>query len=159
MRIVLFICSTFCVLMALGCIHKSTSLQKVKMNCSCVSVNDDNKSIVLQLMNSDTIALPVGKATVVMTNNTDSVYTTGTYYKIERLEDKEWIEIPRKYGSFEDIGYVIKPNGGKWTFIINLENVKYTYKEEVYRICKIISKGENKQYLYCTFYIRKSVYK
>lgn len=156
MRIILFICNVFCILIALSCIHKndSTSLQKVDMNCSSDSVKKSNKSIVLQLINSDTITLPAGKVDVVMINNTDSVYTTGTYYRIERFEDKEWIEIPRKYGSFEDIGYIIKPNGGKRIFTINLKNVKHTYQKGVYRISKRVSKGKNKYYIYCTFYVR-----
>lgn len=155
MRIFLFICNVFSVLIVLGCSHKndSASLQKVDINCSDNSVERRCKSIVLQLMNGDTIALPAGKVDVVMINNTDSLYTTGKYYRIERFEDKEWVEIPRKYGSFEDIGYVIKPNGGKRIFTINLQNAEYAYRKGKYRICKIASNDKNKLYIYCTFYI------
>lgn len=77
------------------------------------SIKEESQSIILQLINNDTISLPVGKVCVEMINNTDSAYITGTYYRIERFDDKTWIEIPRKFGSFEDIGYVINPNGGK----------------------------------------------
>lgn len=156
MRIILFICNVFCILNVLGCTHKNDStslLQKADMSLSSDSVKKNHKSIVLHLMNSDTITLPAGIVDVVIINNTDSVYTTGTYYRIERFEDEEWIEIPRKYGSFEDIGYIIKPNGGKRIFTINLQNVKYDYKKGLYRICKRVSKGKNKHYIYCTFCI------
>ena len=76
----------------------------------------------MRLMNSDTITLTVEKINVIMINNTDSVYTIGSYYKIERFENKEWAEIPTKYGSFENIEYVIKPNDGKRFFKINLNS-------------------------------------
>lgn len=156
MRIILFLYNIFNLLIVLGCTCKNgyTSLPKVNMNYLNDSIKEENQSIILQLMNNDTISLPVGKVDVVMINNTDSVYITGTYYRIERFEDKVWIEIPRKFGSFEDIGYVIKPNGGKKFFTINLQNVKHTYQKGMYRICKKVSKGRNEYYIYCTFYIR-----
>lgn len=156
MRMILFIYNIFCILIMFGCIHKNdtTSLQKVNISYSNDSVKKNDKSIVLQLINGDTIALPARKVDVVMINNTDSVYTTGAYYRVERFKDKNWIEMPRKHGSIEDIGYVIKPNGGKRTFTINLQNVESTYQKGVYRICKIVSKGKNKYYIYCTFYIQ-----
>lgn len=46
----------------------------------------------MQFINGDTIALPAGKVDVVMINNTDSVYTTGAYYRIERFEDKNGLK-------------------------------------------------------------------
>lgn len=156
MRIILFICSIFSVLITLGCTCKNSSTSLPKVNASYLndSIKEDKQSIILQLMNNDTISLPVGKVDVVMINNTDSVYITGTYYRIERFEDKFWIEIPRKFGSFEDIGYVIKPNGGRKIFTINLQNVRHVYQKGMYRICKKVSKGENQYYIYCTFYVR-----
>lgn len=88
------------------------------------------------------MALPVGKVDVVMINNTDSAYTTGKYYRIERFENNGWIEIPRKFGSFEDIGYIIKPNGGKRSFTINLQNVQHTYQKEYIESVKKHEKAE-----------------
>jgi hypothetical protein len=156
MRITLLIYNVFCILMVLGCTdnHASTSLPSANINDLNSCAENEDKSIVLQLMSCDTMALPVGKVDVVMINNTDSAYTTGKYYRIERFENNGWIEIPRKFGSFEDIGYIIKPNGGKRSFTINLRNVQHTYQKGIYRICKEARKGGNKYYLYCTFYIK-----
>lgn len=67
MRMILFIYNIFCILIMFGCIHKndSTSLQKVNISYSNDSVKKNDKSIVLQLINGDTIALPARKVDVV----------------------------------------------------------------------------------------------
>ena len=119
-----------------------------------ISKEDIPKEITLQIVSSDTIVLPVGKIDLLVVNETDSVYTTGQYYKIERFEDGEWTEIPIKFGAFEDIGYVVKPKGGRYLFTINLQNVRHTYRNGKYRICKKVHDTEGKKHLiYCTFYV------
>lgn len=119
-----------------------------------VSVDKAKKEITLRMIGNDTVTSSVGEVNLLLVNGTDSVYTTGQYYKIERFENGEWTEIPRKFGAFEDIGYAIKPNGGERQFTINLQNVKHTYRKGRYRICKRVNGGGKKrQLVYCNFYV------
>ena len=67
MRITLLIYNVFCILMVLGCTdnHASTSLPSANINDLNSCAENEDKSIVLQLMSCDSMALPVGKVDVV----------------------------------------------------------------------------------------------
>lgn len=145
-----------CILTTFDCARKtdSTPIQDVVSdNMQAVSVVEQ-KTIAMRLTGSDTITRPVGEVEVIIINHTDSTYTTGQYYKIERLCDSTWTEVPLKYGTFEDIGYVLGRKGGARSFTINLKNVKHTYEEGIYRICKWVSNDAVRQELHCEFYVR-----
>lgn len=108
----------------------------------------------MQVVGNDTLMRPVRNIEVSIENGTDSVYTTGEYYRIERLCEDRWEVVPLKYGTFEDLGYSLAQNGGTQRFTISLQNVEHSYQQGTYRICKRVGNGVAWREVYCEFVVR-----
>ncbi|WP_300646143.1 immunoglobulin-like domain-containing protein [uncultured Duncaniella sp.] len=85
----------------------------------------------------ETIDLPKGNLVISIKNNTDSIYSTGDYYKVEQYEKGEWIYLPYKPVVFYGKGYEITP-GSSRQFKINLSDLDGVFDKGKYKITKNI---------------------
>ena len=82
-------------------------------------------------------------ATLVITDTNPEPYLYGEWYKIQRLTDGQWQDVPPvidNYG-FHEIGY-LPNNKGEVTFVINWEWLYGKLPAGTYRIFKAVNRQE-----------------
>lgn len=89
------------------------------------------------------------KITVIITNNSDYEITVGEEYRLQKLNDEKWEEIPISI-IWNDLGISIPP-GKSHSFQYEFNTVVTLEKEASYRIIKSVYYNQTKMDLICNF--------
>lgn len=83
----------------------------------------------------DSLDLSTASLTISVVNNTDSLYSTGDYYIIEKHVGDKFITMPYKPVVFRGLGHDISPRSSR-QFTIDLSDLDGTFDPGDYRITK-----------------------
>lgn len=111
-------------------------------SCDSIFLRD---SIFLMVKNCKHIS-PTDTIEVEIFNNTDSIWVTGQYFKIEKKNNTNWCPVPLAPGVFYDIGYEIGPYKSRM-FKIDLNRTNDTLSSGTYRVSKLVTSNGHKRFV------------
>lgn len=137
---ILFVCSVFICLCSCIQSHKQENNTNIKL-----AHIDSCDTITLMVKNRKAIS-PTDTILVEIFNNTDSIWVTGQYYKIEKKNDTHWCPVPLAPGVFYDVGYEIGPYKSRM-FKIDLNETQDALSSGTYRVSKLVSSNGHKRFV------------
>lgn len=121
--------------------NASNEFEHVSLDASLDSISGKNlvfnDSVYLIIKNKGSVH-PLDTIQIEIINNTDTLWTTGQSYKIEKKIDNGWSKVQLGPGVFYDIGYEIQSYKSR-LFEIDLSDTRKPLSCGTYRISKVIT--------------------